>query len=64
MFFVAASLALRVAGVALQLTGWCQDKWTSSNGNQARKRCDIYEKIDESGVKHQTINQLIISVNA
>ena len=35
----------RVAGLALQLTGWCQDKWTSSTGNLPRKRRDITEQL-------------------
>ena len=29
--------------LALQLTGWCQDKWTSSTGNI--ERSDIIEKV-------------------
>ena len=32
------SLALRVMGLAFQLTGWCQDKWTSATGYLPRKR--------------------------
>ena len=34
-------LALRVAGLALHLTNWCQDKWTSRTGNLPRRRRDI-----------------------
>ena len=29
MVVMAAPLALRVPGLALRLTGWCQDIWTS-----------------------------------
>ena len=28
----------RVAGLALRLTGWCQEKWHSTTGNLPRKR--------------------------
>ena len=35
------SLALRVVGLALQTTLWCQNKWTSKTGNLPRNRCDI-----------------------
>ena len=38
---ISPSLALRIAGLALRLTGWCQDKWTSRTDN--RKRRDITE---------------------
>ena len=38
-------MALRVAGLALQLTGWCQDKWTRSTGYLPRKRRDITEQL-------------------
>ena len=39
------SLALRYVGLALRLTRWCQDKWTSSTGKLLRKRRDITEKM-------------------
>ena len=31
-------MALRITELALRLTDWCQDKWTSSSGNLQRKR--------------------------
>ena len=37
--------ALRVKGLALRLTDWCQDKWTSRTGNLPRKRRDITAKL-------------------
>ena len=36
-------MALRVAGLPLRLTGWCQGKLTSSTGNLPRKCRDITE---------------------
>ena len=42
---MAVMAALRVAGLALKLTGLCQVKWTSSTGNLPRKRHDISEKL-------------------
>ena len=39
------SLALRVAGLALRLFGWCRDKRTSSTGNLHRKRQNKTEKM-------------------
>ena len=41
MVVIAALLALRDAG----LTGWCQDKWTSSTGNLPQKRRDKTENL-------------------
>ena len=42
------------AGLALRLTGWCQDKWICNTGSLIpRKRRDI----TENGVKHQTMNK-------
>ena len=32
-------------GLALRLTGWCQNKWTSSTGNLPSKRRDITEQL-------------------
>ena len=42
---MAALLGLLVAELALRVTGWCQDKWTSSTGNFTKKRRDITEEL-------------------
>ena len=36
---------LGAQGLALHMTGWCHDKWTSSTGNLPRKRSHIIEKL-------------------
>ena len=43
-------------GLALRLTGWCQDKWTSSIGYLPRKCSDINEKLLKSGIKQPKMN--------
>ena len=60
MVVIAALLGAQGCGLVLQLTCWCRDKWTSSTGNLPRKRCDLTVKIVESGVKHQSINQICL----
>ena len=39
------SLTVRVVGLALRLTRWCQEKCTRSIGNLHRKRRDITEQM-------------------
>ena len=46
------SLALSVVRLALRLSRWCQDKWTSRTGNLPVKRRDITEQLLKATLKH------------
>ena len=39
------ALMLRIAGLALRLTGWCQDKLTSSTVKLTLERPDVVQNI-------------------
>ena len=60
MVVMAALLGAQRSGIALPLTGWCQDKWTRSTINLARKRRDITETVLKAAYNtNQSINQSI-----
>ena len=52
-------LALRIVGLVLRLTRWCQDKRTSSTGKLHRKRRDINNRPIDIMLWHIAIKRLM-----